>query len=76
MVSLTYNKNKITEDFFISPEGKQRFGVVLTNTKLDIENPTLREWCLMVVRNLTSWSEKIRDTLKGLELIEVSPEGK
>lgn len=42
---------------------------------MDVDAPMLREWCLMVVRNLCSWSEKIRDDLKSLQLIEVSPQG-
>mmetsp|Transcript_35555 Transcript_35555/g.48015 ORF Transcript_35555/g.48015 Transcript_35555/m.48015 type:complete len:82 (+) Transcript_35555:140-385(+) len=51
-------------------------GIMLSYTKLDIDNPTLREWSLVVTRNLCSWSEKIRNLLSKLELIEVSPEGK
>ncbi len=60
----------------MSPEGKLRLGCLLSMTKLDIDNPTLREWALVVVRNLTSWSEVIRKSLAGLELIEVDPKGK
>jgi len=55
--------------------GKLRLGCVLSYTKMDVDAPMLREWCLMVVRNLCSWSDKIRDDLKNLELIEVSPAG-
>jgi hypothetical protein len=73
--SLSYRKNQITETYFMSPEGKLRLGCLLSMTKLDIDNPTLREWCLVVVRNLTSWSEVIRKSLAGLELIEVDPKG-
>jgi hypothetical protein len=51
-------------------------GAILTNTRLDVHNPTVREWCLCCIRNLTSWSSGIREDLKGLELIEVSEEGR
>jgi hypothetical protein len=60
----------------MSKTGKMRLGVILNYTQMDIENPTLREWCLLVIRNITSWSEQIRLSLKALELLEVSPEGK
>lgn len=59
----------------MSEEGKLRLGTLLSCTKIDVDNPTLREWCLMVVRNLCSWSEKVQHDLKQLELIEVSPAG-
>lgn len=45
-------------------------------TKLDVDNPTLREWSLVVIRNLCSWSEKVRTDLGNLQLIGVSDEGK
>lgn len=73
--TLTYRQSKIVEDFFMSQEGKLRLGTLLSYTKIDVDNPTLREWCLMVVRNLCSWSEKVQNDLKQLELIEVSPAG-
>lgn len=59
----------------MSEAGKLRLGVILSLTKMDVDAPMLREWCLMVVRNLCSWSGKIRDDLKQLEIIEVSPQG-
>jgi hypothetical protein len=68
--------NPVVEEYYTSPEGKLRLGIILSNTRLDVDNPTLREWCLVTIRNLTSWSEKIRIDLKALELIEVAPEGK
>ena len=73
--TLTYRRSKIVEDFFMSEEGKLRLGTLLSFTKIDVDNPTLREWCLMVIRNLCSWSEKVQNDLKQLELIEVSPAG-
>lgn len=62
--TLTYRRCKVTEDFFMSEAGKLRLGVILSLTKMDVDAPMLREWCLMVVRNLCSWSDKIRDDLK------------
>lgn len=50
-------------------------GMILSNTKLDVESPTLREWSLIVIRNLCSWSEAIREILRKLELIGISEEG-
>jgi hypothetical protein len=73
--TLTYRRSKVSEDFFMTEDGKLRLGCVLSYTKMDVDAPMLREWCLMVVRNLCSWSDKIRDDLKNLELIEVSPAG-
>ena len=44
--------------------------MILAHTKLDIENPTLREWCLLFIRNITSWSDPIRIKLKELSMME------
>lgn len=49
--------------------------MILSNTKLDVDSPTLREWSLIVIRNLCSWSEAIREILRKLELIGISEEG-
>lgn len=59
----------------MSVQGKLRLGTVLSYTKMDVDSPMLREWCLVVIRNVCSWSEKIREDLKQLELIEVSGAG-
>ncbi len=53
-----------------------RLGAILSHTKMDVDNPMLREWCLVCIRNLCSWSDKIREDLSRLQLIEVSDEGK
>ena len=74
--SICFVANPVVEHYYTSPEGKIRLGFILSNTRLDVDNPTLREWCLVTIRNLTSWSDKIRLDLKALELIEVAPEGK
>ena len=74
--SLTYRKEQRVEDFFMSPPGKLRLGMILSYTKMDIDNPMLREWCLVVIRNLCSWSNVIREDLAKLQLIDVDPKGK
>jgi hypothetical protein len=73
--SLTYRKNAMCEDFFMTENGKLRLGTLLGYTKMDVDSPMLREWCLMVVRNLCSWSDKVREDLKSLQLIDISPGG-
>lgn len=60
----------------MSPAGKLRLGAILSHTKMDVDNPMLREWCLVTVRNLCSWSDKIREDLSQLQLIEVNDQGK
>lgn len=60
----------------MSQEGKLRLGAILSHTKMDVDNPMLREWCLVTVRNLCSWSTSVREDLQKLQLIEVSEEGK
>lgn len=42
----------------------------MSHTKLDIDNPTLREWCMLFIRHITSWSEPVRDRLKGLTIVD------
>ena len=51
-------------------------GLVLSYSKTDVDNPTLREWSIIVIRNLCSWSDRIRNDLSKLEFIGVSEEGK
>ena len=60
----------------MTDEGKLRLGAILCHTKMDIDNPMLREWCLVAIRNLCSWSDVIREDLSRLQLIEVNEEGK
>ena len=36
---------------------------------MDVDNPTLREWCLLFIRNITSWSEEIRAKLSKLTMV-------
>jgi hypothetical protein len=57
--SLTYFKFDETNEYFQTAEGKLSLGLILSYTKLDVENPALREWSLVVIRNLCSWSSEI-----------------
>ena len=43
---------------------------------MDEDNPTLREWCLLIIRNLCASSEKIRSELEKLKLVDLGEEGK
>ena len=74
--SLTYRANTRVENYFMSQQGKLRLGAILSHTKMDVDNPMLREWCLVTIRNLCSWSAAVREDLQKLKLIEVSEEGK
>lgn len=51
-------------------------GLILSFTKIDEDNPTLREWCLLIVRNLCQASDKIRVDLEKLNFIDIDTEGK
>ena len=34
---------------------------------MDEHNPTMREWCLMIIRNMCQTSEKIRNVLTNMK---------
>lgn len=54
----------------MSDKGWAHLGAILANTKLDIDNPSLREWSILFVRNVTSWSEPIRKKLDSLTMVD------
>ena len=70
--NLTYLKNPLVEAYWLSDQGWQHLGLILANTKLDLENPTLREWGFLFIRNITSWSEPVRAKLASLTLLDGS----
>ena len=74
--SLTFRMNQRVEDYLLSPDGKLRLGAILSHTKMDVDNPMLREWSLVAIRNLCSWSANIREDLSKLQLIEMNEQGK
>mmetsp|Transcript_33506 Transcript_33506/g.51475 ORF Transcript_33506/g.51475 Transcript_33506/m.51475 type:complete len:176 (-) Transcript_33506:3-530(-) len=64
--NLTYFTNDAVKKYWTSEKGWGHIGIVLSNTKLDVDNPSLREWCYLLIRNLTSWSPEIRKRLSEL----------
>jgi len=70
MTNLVNEKRVSIEDHFLSPQGWSHLGLILAHTKIDTDNPTLREWCLLFIRNITSWSDKVRDKLSKLTMID------
>lgn len=71
MSTLSYHKVQKVEDFWLDLNSGWRYlGLILANTKLDIDNPTLREWCMLTIRNLTSWSDPIRNKLRDLTMLD------
>ena len=57
-------------------KNKEFLGLVLGYTKMDEDNPTLREWCLLIVRNLCQMSERIKTDLEKMNFIDMDNEGK
>lgn len=53
--------------------GWPQVGLILANSKLDIDNPTLREWCMLFTRNITAWSEPVRAKLESLTMQSDDP---
>ena len=49
IANLTYEATHV-EGLII--RNKDYLGLILSNTKMDEDNPTLREWCLLIIRNL------------------------
>lgn len=74
IANLTHNTNAAVEQTF--RRNKDYLGLVLMHTKMDEDNPTLREWCLLVIRNLCMGSDKIRAELEKLKLVDLGEEGK
>lgn len=59
------------EDFWLDEKrGWPYLGLILSHTKLDIDNPTLREWCLLFIRHITSWSNTLRSKLASLTMLD------
>ena len=47
--------------------------MILANSKLDADNPTLREWCMLFTRNITAWSDPVRTKLQSLTMRSDDP---
>jgi len=74
VANLTYTQQALAEQVF--RKNKDFLGLILSFTKLDEDNPTLREWSLLTVRNLCAASEKIRSELDKMKLVDLDIEGK
>ena len=70
--NLSFIKNQKLENYWTSEIGWKHIGLILAHTKMDIDNPTLREWCIFFIRNITSWSDNIRNKLSELTLLSGS----
>jgi len=57
--NLTYLQTAHVERVFLHGD-PTNIGLVLSNTRMDEHDPTLREWSLMIIRNLCQVSEGIR----------------
>ena len=69
--NLSYTKTDALEEFWLDEKrGWPLLGLVLAHSKLDVDNPTLREWCLLFIRHVTSWSNPIREKLQSLTMID------
>ena len=65
LANLTYLQKQAVDDVFM--KNKEYLGLVLGHTRMDENNPTLREWCLMVLRNVCQVSEGVREMLQRLQ---------
>jgi len=69
--NLTYLQKKHVERSFLEGTKQHNIGLILSHTRMDDKNPTLREWCLMIIRNMCQVSEGIRKVLEDLKKVEV-----
>lgn len=70
VANLSHDKDQDLEDYLLSESGWRLVGLVLCHTKLDLDNPCLREWAIVFVRNVTNWSEPIKAKLAQLTLVD------
>jgi hypothetical protein len=64
--NLTYLQKEETESVFLHADMKY-LGVILSHTRMDEHNPTMREWCLMIIRNMCQTSNNIREILANMK---------
>lgn len=64
--NLTYLQREDTESVFLHADMKY-LGVILSHTRMDEHNPTMREWCLMIIRNMCQTSSGIREILQNMK---------
>jgi hypothetical protein len=63
---LTYLQKGDTEAVFLHTDMKY-LGVILSHARMDEHNPTMREWCLMIIRNMCQTSDEIRTILTNMK---------
>ena len=64
---LTYQSKQASEQAFLTH--KEYLGLILSHTKMEDDNPTMREWCIMIIRNLCEESEGIREVLAQMKQV-------
>jgi hypothetical protein len=52
LANLTYLQKQAVDDVFLPQKNRPYIGLVLGHARMDENNPTMREWCLMVIRNM------------------------
>ncbi|KAJ3441334.1 ataxin-10 [Anaeramoeba flamelloides] len=62
-------RNKIVQDKIRKLEGIE---VILNNSKIDMKQPFLREWCLFAIRNLCEGNEENRKYIASFDVKGVS----
>ena len=73
VANICYDRSDEIEAFWLSNIGWSHLGLILSHTKLDVDNPTVREYALLLVRNLTAWSEPIKAKLAALSMMDGKP---
>ena len=51
IANLTYLQPSHVDQAFVSKENLKNLGLILMHTRIDDHNATMREWCLMIIRN-------------------------
>lgn len=78
IATLTSVNSPKVEEVFRTKENssKREIGLILTHTKMNLQNPTLREWNIVTIRNICFQSELIRQELQDLEKIDLTEQAK
>ena len=74
LAAITYNNYQQAEPIFI--KNQELLNVIISFTKADDDNPQMREWSLMTIRNLCQVSDKIRQRLEKMQQLDIDLEGK
>jgi len=67
------NSQKVEDCFKTKEDGsKKEIGLILAHTKMNLQNPTLREWNIVSIRNICFQSTLIRQELQDLQMLDLS----